>query len=168
MMSRSKMLYRSVFGVQRGFTLVEIMVTLVIASVAILALGAFSLSIMDHVIQSRERLVAVHLAEQVIEEWQHSSNDYYPSITADCSVSVGAAVLTAASTSTCTSASGMDMSFQITGSVAAANAPLASNLSSFQPMAAMGYSSTPKVKLVTVGWSHKGLPKSIYLTHVTR
>jgi len=152
----------------QGFTLIEIMVVLLVTSVALLSLGAFSLSVMDSGTQSRERLTAVHLAEQVIEEWQHNSNDYYPAIASDCAMSTGSAVLSAATTSTCTTASGTQNLFSITSNVADANAPLPSDLSNFQAMSAMSYSNTPKVKLVTVSWPHKGSTKSIYLTHLTR
>jgi len=153
---------------QRGFTLIEVMVVLLVTSVALLALGSFSLSVMDSGTQSRERLTAVHLAEQVIEEWQYDGNDYFPNIAANCSMSAGSAVLAAATTFTCTPAAGVQVMFSITASVADANAPLPSNLSTFQAMSAMSFSSTPKVKLVTVSWPHKGATKSIYLTHLTR
>ncbi len=153
---------------QKGFTLIEIMIVLLVTAVALLALGTFSLSVMDSGTQSRERLNAVHLAEQVIEEWQHNSNDYFPTIAADCSMSAGSAVLTAASTSICTPATGVNVSFTIVASVADANAPLPSDLSNFQAMTAMGLGNTPMVKLVTVSWPHKGSTNSIYLTHLTR
>jgi len=153
---------------QRGFTLIEIMVVLLVTSIALLSLGAFSLSVMDSGTQSRERLTAVHLAEQVIEEWQHNANDYFPDIAEDCSMNPGGAVLTAATTITCTPASGTQNLFSISADVADANAPLPSDLSNYQAMTAMSFSNTPKVKLVTVSWPHKGNTKSIYLTHLTR
>jgi len=160
----------SLHELPRGFTLIEIMVVLLVTSVALLSLGAFSLSVMDAGTQSRERLTAVHLAEQVIEEWQHNANDYYPSIASDCSMSAGSSVLglSATSTTSCTPAAGTQALFSIVLDVAAANAPLPADLNNFQAMSAMSYTNTPRVKLVTVSWPHKGSTKSIYLTHLTR
>jgi len=153
---------------QQGFTLIEIMIVLLVTAVALLALATLSLSVMDSGTESRERLNAVHLAEQVIEEWQYDSNDYYPVIASDCTMTTGTAVLSAASTSTCTPATGMNVSFTIVANVANADAPLPSDLANFQAMSAMTFGTTPMVKLVTVSWGHKGETKSIFLTHLTR
>ncbi len=158
---------------QRGFTLIEIMVVLLVTAVALLALGSFSLSVMDSGTQSRERLTAVHLAEQVIEEWQHDANDYYPAIASDCTMSAGSAALTIGTTKTytCTPVAGTQNLFTIAADVSAANAPLPDGLGNIASTAMSGtvtYINTPTVKLVTVSWPHKGATKSIYLTHLTR
>jgi len=77
---------------KQGFTLIEILVTLVIVSVAVLSLGGFTLSMVASGQVSRERLTAVHIAEQVLEFWQHDPADRPPSIaTATCELSQRAA-----------------------------------------------------------------------------
>jgi len=159
---------------QRGFTLIEILIVLMLTAIALLALGTFSLSVMDSGTVSRERLTAVHLAEQVIEEWQRSSVDELPTINADCSMDAStssiAVVKGSPETQTCASTSGnATVNFTVEASVADANAPLPSDLANFQAMSGtIAFPITPMVKLVTVSWSHKGKSKSIYLTHLTR
>jgi len=156
---------------QRGFTLIEILIVLMLTAIALLALGTFSLSVMDSGTVSRERLTAVHLAEQVIEEWQHNSNDYFPNIASDCSMSAGTSAPTYPATFTCTPAAGVNVNFTIAASVAAAEAPLPDGTGNVSFAALSGttaYTNTPVVKLVAVSWSHKGESRSIYLTHLTR
>lgn len=53
----------------RGFTLVEVLVSLVIISVGMLALGAFTLSVLASDNLSRQRTVATGLAEQELDRW---------------------------------------------------------------------------------------------------
>lgn len=153
-----------------GFTLIEVLIVLMLTAIALLALGTFSLSVMDSGTVSRERLTAVHLAEEVIEEWQHSSNDYPPAISGSCVISAGTSASNPSPTS-CTPSSGVHASFTINLSTNAAQAPLpdGSGGISMAPMSATStHTNTPMVKLVTVSWSHKGKTKSIYLTHLTR
>lgn len=154
-------------NMQQGFTLIEILIVLLLTSIAMLALGTFSLSVMDSSTGSRERLSAVHLAEQVIEEWQHNSNDYLPVIASDCSMSTATSAPSYPKTYTCKPTSGVKTTFTVQASVADAEAPR-SDGSAFAAMTSQGFSNTPKVKLVTVSWGHKGKTKSIYLTHLTR
>lgn len=52
-----------------GFTLIEALVTLVIISVSLLALGAFTLTVLSTDNTARHRTVATHLAEQELERW---------------------------------------------------------------------------------------------------
>lgn len=161
-------------GRQRGFTLIEILIALVITSSALLALGSFSLSVMDSGTVSRERLMAVHLGEQVIEEWQLNSSDELPDIDSSCSMDASSASTAVGIgtpiTQTCGFTSGNAIvNFTVVASVADANAPLPSDLTDFQPMTGtLAFPNTPRVKLVTVRWTHKGVVKSIYLTHLTR
>lgn len=159
----------------RGFTLIEVLVVLLLTSVALLALGAFSVSVIDTGTQSRERLTAVHLAEEVIEVWQHNPNDYYPSIASDCTISDGTSALSAGSSvtphPTCTPATGPNVQFTFVISAAAVTAPKADNSGTiaFTALTATAaHPNTPVVKLVKVDWTHKGQAKSIYLTHLTR
>jgi len=161
-------------SLQKGFSLIEILIVLLLTAIALLALGTFSLSVMDSGTVSRERLTAVHLAEQVIEEWQRNGSDELPTIGADCSMDAStsslAVVKGSPETQTCASTSGnATVNFTVVASVSDANAPLPSDLSNFQPMSGTtAFPITPMVKLVTVSWIHKGKSKSIYLTHLTR
>jgi len=69
-----------------GFTLVEVMVTLAIVSIGMLALGAFYASMVKSEGISQERLAAVHMAEQLIESWQKANIAPTP----DCTLLKGA------------------------------------------------------------------------------
>jgi prepilin-type N-terminal cleavage/methylation domain-containing protein len=150
-----------------GFTLIEILITLVIVSVALLSLGSFAISIIDSGQQSRERLSAVHLAEQVLEFWQHDSNDFVPSIASDCVLTTGSSIPSPSITATCTPTTGVSMAHTVVASNTQASGPLPSNLSAFQSFTSAGLTLTPMTKVVTVSWSHKGTARSVYLTHLT-
>ncbi len=152
-----------------GFTLIEILVTLVIVSVAVLSLGSFSISMVGSGQVSRERLTAVHLAEQVLEYWQHDSNDYAPVIaTADCSLSAATAAPAYPVSVTCAPASGIGAAYTIVSNETQATGPLPASQSAFQPFTTQGYNNTPQTKVVTVSWTHKNKTHSIYLTHMSQ
>jgi len=154
---------------QAGFTLIEILVTLVIVSVAVLSLGNFTISMVGSGQVSRERLTAVHLAEQVLEYWQHDSNDYAPVIaTADCSLSASTAAPTYPVSVTCTASTGIGSAYTIVSNQTQATGPLPANLTTFQPLTKQGYTNTPQTKVVTVSWAHKSKTHSIYLTHMSQ
>jgi prepilin-type N-terminal cleavage/methylation domain-containing protein len=150
-----------------GFTLIEILVALVIVSVALLSLGSFAISIIDNGQQSRERLSAVHLAGQVLEFWQQDTDDYMPAIASDCVLTTGTSVTPPSPDPTCTPASGVSIAYTVAASVAKASGPRWQNLSTFLPFDSAGLPLTPMIKLVTVSWQHKGAPHSVYLTHLT-
>jgi len=157
---------------QRGFTLIEILIVLLMTAVALMALGTFSVAMMDSGTKSRERLLAVHLAEQVIEEWQVDKvNDFPPVVSATCAVTAGTSS-TLPAPQACTP--GAQTQFTVTMGRTQAQAPLptnpnnnGSNSGSFSIRPMIG-SPTPYVKVVTVSWVHKGSSFSIYLTHLTR
>lgn len=169
---------KSVEHSSSGFTLIEIMVALVIVSVGVLALGSFGVSIMGSGQVSRERLTAVHLAEQVLEFWQNDANDRPPNI------AVGTCGLTARGadpagypvTVVCTPDAGIGISYTIdvNRSVAQARLPSAPN-NSFG-IANGGVAGdknmvgtiTPWTKVVTVSWTNKGNLRSVFLTHMTK
>jgi type IV pilus assembly protein PilV len=152
---------------EKGFTLIEVLIALLLASIMLLALGAFSLSVMSNNIVSNERLTAVHLAEQAIETWQRDSNDYFPNIASDCSMTSATSAPSYPVQNTCKPATGTQVSFTITASVASVKAPLATGSGLQTLSATTDHPNTPKVKLVTVAWMHNGKSKSIYLTHLT-
>jgi len=152
-----------------GFTLIEILVTLVIVSVAVLSLGSFTVSMVSSGNVSRERLAAVHVAEQVLEYWQHDNSDFAPTISStDCSMSTATSLPPYPVSVTCRPASGVSVSYTIVSDQIQASGPLPSNLSAFQSFTKQGYNNTPQTKVVTVSWSHQGKGHSIYLTHLSQ
>ena len=148
-----------------GFTLIEVLVALVIVSVAVLSLGSFTISTMSTGQVSRERLSAVHLAEQVLEFWQHDANDNAPVIGVGCALSTGAPNMPISVT--CTPTTGIGISYTIQATQVQVSGPMPASLSSFQNFTKQGYNNTPQTKLVTVSWSNKGKSHSIYLTHLS-
>lgn len=151
-----------------GFTLIEILVTLMIVSVAVLSLGNFTIAMVGSGQVSQERLAAVHLAEQVLEYWQHDTNDYAPTISAtDCSMSKTSSTPTYPVSITCTPSVGISTHFTIKNNQVQATGPLPGNLSTFQNFTKQVYKNTPQTKVVMVSWTHRGQTHSIYLTHLT-
>jgi prepilin-type N-terminal cleavage/methylation domain-containing protein len=150
-----------------GFTLIEILITLVISSVIILSLGGFAVSIIDNGQLSRERLSAVHLAEQVLEFWQHDANDYLPTMASDCTLATSSSAPGYPASTTCTPATGVSIVYTVVVSETQASGPLPSNPSAFQPFTSSGLTVTPMTKLVTVSWKHKGTSRSVFLTHLS-
>ena len=165
----SKLLNRKSAEEESGFTLIEIMVALVVVSVGLLGLGSFTFSILDSSQLAKERLGAVHVAEQVIEFWQHDTNDFLPTISsANCAVSTAGSQSTFPKTVSCTPTTGVSIPYTIVVKTAVPQGPLASSLTTMQSFTNQGYPNDPIIKLVQVNWSHKGAPHSIYLTHMTR
>jgi len=180
--------HRSVCQTQRGFTLIEILIVLLMTAVALMALGTFSVAMMDSGTKSRERLLAVHLAEQVIEEWQVDKvNDFPPVVqnnatTNTCEVLAGSSTPTFPFTQTCKIGAQTVYTVKMTRTQAQAPLPKKPNnnnsnsVSSSTPsIRNMIGSPTPYVKAVTVSWTHKGVSPDcltgvncIYLTHLTR
>jgi prepilin-type N-terminal cleavage/methylation domain-containing protein len=153
---------------ESGFTLIEVLVTLVIVAVAVLSLGSFTISTVKSGQTSHARLAAVHLAEQVLEFWQHDANDFAPVIaTADCTLSAANAQPQYPVTVTCTPASGGSAAFTVVTDQAPATGPLPGNLNAFQNFTKQGYANTPQTKVVTVSWSSQGKTRSVFLTHMS-
>jgi len=150
---------------QTGFTLIEVLVALIIVSVAVLSLGSFTISTVSTGQVSRERLSAVHLAEQVLEFWQHDANDNAPVIGNGCALTTGAPNMPI--NVTCTPTTGIGISYTVQAAEVQVSGPLPASLSAFQNFAKQGYNNTPQTKLVTVSWSNKGKSHSIYLTHLS-
>jgi len=180
-------LFTVVKSSESGFTLVEILVALVIVSIGVLALGSFGVASMSSGQTSRERLTAVHLAEQVIEEWQSTdalptlNTDYCQTATAwSASTSTSAAPCPTTdtittSTATCAPQSGAKISYAITAiesRVCGAPAAGGNAMAFFGTTSAMGATITnanpPKTKVVTVSWTRREVTRSVYLTHLSR
>jgi len=151
-----------------GFTLIEVLVALVIVSVAVLSLGSFTISTVGSGQVSRERITAVHLAEQVLEFWQHDANDYAPVIAANCNLtSKNGGAPNYPLSVTCTPTTGIGIAYTIQASQVQVSGPLAGNLGAFLNFTGQGVYNTPQTKLVTVSWANKGKPHTIYLTHLS-
>ena len=164
----------------RGFTLIEILVALTIVSVGVLALGSFSISTLGNGQTSRERLTAVHFAEQFIEEWQQT--DTLPTLdTSYCKTAVSWTVSTAntalpcpvsgtttTSVATCTPLFGSQLSYTISATESRVCGPPKDGGSKFKFYSASLPSSNPKTKLVKVSWTRKGKTMSVFLTHLSR
>ncbi|MDQ6974978.1 MAG: prepilin-type N-terminal cleavage/methylation domain-containing protein [Mariprofundaceae bacterium] len=161
---------------QSGFTLVEVMVAMVIVVVGVLALQSFYAGIIRSEQLSQERITAVHMAEQIIEEWQQRSAPPNPSVnplpTVNCATNP-ATTLTLGAATACTSSSGAATTFSITPTEARSQAPLPPNHANnnttgiiWGDMADIG-GVTPNIRTVTVSWNYKGATKSIMLTHLT-
>jgi len=178
---------KSVEHSSSGFTLIEIMVALVIVSVGVLALGSFGISSMSSGQVSRDRLTAVHLAEQVIEEWQ--STDILPVLDTNYCQTASAWVASTAntvapcpttdtvttSTANCTPLSGEKITYSITTSESRVCGPQAAGGAAFgfyNTASVMGSTisnvTNPRTKVVTVNWTQKGVARSVYLTHLSR
>lgn len=150
-----------------GFTLIEILITLVISSVIILSLGGFALSIIDGGQMSRERLSAVHLAEQVLESWQRDTNDRLSTIASDCTLTPAASAPSYPVSVTCTPDTGVTIAYTVVANETQASGPLPPVLSAFQSFGSSGFTVTPMTKVVTVSWMHKGTSRSVFLTHLS-
>lgn len=175
---------------ERGFTLVEVLVTLVIISFGMLALGSFYAESLSQESVAQERLAAVHMAEQLIEDWQKSNAPPTP----DCTFSTGvaaSALEVGKEILKCRANQGIPVQFDILISESDALAPLPpahpKNMNPSAPdntkMAVLlqNYDPTdptrmrmdpasPSVKLraVRVKWDHKGQQRTVYLTNITR
>jgi len=164
----------------RGFTLVEILITLLIVSVGMLALGSFFASSIKQESLAQERIAAVHMAEQIIEDWQRTNTLPTP----DCTVAGVAATALVVGTAIngCVANSGVPVSFSIVINETAATAPLPSAhpngpaaagvlLSGINPNAPFNViagSPSVMVRIVSVSWQQGGNPYNVFLTHIRR
>jgi len=173
----------------KGFTLIETMVTLVILAVGLLALGVFYISVIDSQQVAQERLRAVHLAEQVMENWQYDANDYVPNISSGCVLSVPSSAPAYPASVSCAYSS-LSVTYAIWSDTFQAQAPLPTNPNSGgAPLVSPNTgtfsirnmqkvivdtptthnSVTPMLKVVKVSWSHKGKAQQpVVLTHISR
>jgi len=174
----------------KGFTLIEAMVSMVILSVGLLALGTLYVNVMDKQQIAQERLMAVHLAEQVMEYWQHDATDYVPNIDSTCRLTPGSSS-TPGTISPCTTPTPFQVTYTISASISQAQAPLPTNpnnggsplvspnpppnpgdflIRNMQKVTGpAGTSGVPMLKVVKVSWTHKGKTQTpVVLTHISR
>jgi len=170
-----------------GFTLIEILVTLLIVSVGMLALGSFFGSSIRIEGMAQERIAAVHMAEQLIEDWQKTNTPPTPDCTV-AGVAAGALVLGTTLTN-CKANNGVPVAFSLLLTQKVATAPLPTSHPSYaagtavpgQPNVKVGTmlqgvfngqvlngSAPVEVRTVSVSWQHGGKPYNVYLTHITR
>ena len=163
----------------RGFSLIEVMVTLVIVSVGMLALGSFYVTSVTTEGASQQRLAAIHMAEKIIEDWQNTNIAPTP----DCKVGGVAAGTLALGTATtsCVPNDGIPVFFNILIEETDAKAPIpnghllstagaggAPMLGSLLTDPTDNSSNHVKVRKVRVSWTVKGQTRKVLLTHITR
>lgn len=167
----------------KGFTLVEILITLLIVSVGMLALGSFFASSIKLEGLAQERIAAVHMAEQIIEDWQRTNTLPTPACTVP-NVAVTALTIGSARNN-CVADSGVPVAFSVMINERDARGPLPTDHPNNSNASAAGAvvtgvflkvdasnnlipNSPVKVRIVSVSWQHDGNPYNIYLTHITR
>jgi len=164
---------------QSGFTLVEAMLAMVIVSIGALALQSFYTAVIRSQQLSQERLIAVHMAEQIIEGWQQSNTDLPPTV--DCTEG-SPTTLTLDTAVTCTPTGGNSKPFSITAKRTIAMAPMPNNpgaptwrtmpgaidIYGNPSLDANGTPIEPMVRTITINWDYKGETKTVMLTHLTR
>jgi len=162
-----------------GFSLIEMMVTMLIVSVGMLALGSFYFSSISAERVAQERVAAVHLAEQIIENWQKDNSNPIP----DCQVAGVAAVAlvpNAPILAGCVPNNGIPVPLDISITELDASAPIP-NAHLLHPTGAgapvMGNlltvptnaaSAHVKIRTVKVAWAVQGKARDVMLTHITR
>ncbi len=153
----------------RGFTLIEAMLTMVIASVAILALQSFYTSILQSEALAESRITAVHLAEQIIESWQQANTAAPPPV--QCVN--GLVNLQLNLPTPCIVPGSNDTAFTITATINPAKAPMPqaggvawANLPGVTDP--YGVVTNPDIRVVTIEWQHRGEIKRVMLTHLAR
>jgi len=177
---------------QKGFTLVEVLVALVVISVGMLALGAFYTSMIKQESIAQERIEAVHMAEQLIEDWERTNKPPTPNCTVPNGTVKPLIVGTQLQGCTVDIGKGVPVSFDILINEQPAKAPLPvshpNNPNTITPVINSSgvdvYTMLQKtdvygnviqnsppvmVRSVTVSWTHgTKKPHSVLLTHITR
>lgn len=149
----------------KGFSLIEMMVAMVIVSVGMLALGSFYLASIQSEGVSQQRLSAVHMAEQILEGWQHTNV-----ITLDC-LGVAQEIIAvpqpgAVTRTGCKAAEGTPVSFDIVASQRAAQAPLATPGGVVMGNLVDNYANVIPLRSVKVSWVNNGKTRFVLLTHI--
>jgi len=149
---------------ERGFTLIESMIALMVISIGLLAIGSFTISVMSADALARERIMATHIAEQVLEEWAQTGALATFGITTPATpVSIAD---TDTQTATYTPTAVVSVAYTISATANAMIAPLPDGAGNVADSMLTG-TPTPIEKEVTVSWTHKGKAYSISLSHST-
>ncbi len=154
---REKTDLAATWAAEQGFTFIETLIALFVLSVGLLALGGLSLNLIQQDQLSRERTMATHLAEQLMEEWVATDNllthgfTAAPAVGTSLSQTVNLSSVSTAYTVTATAAA-MTGAGPVTGA------------------AAISYTGTPTpmMRTMTVAWLHAGRSYQVLLTHVTK
>jgi len=163
----------------QGFTLIEVLVTLVIVSVGMLALGSFYVTSINSEGVAQERIAAIHLAEQLVEDWQKT--DVRP--TPDCTLPGGSAagqLALGTKMLQCKANNGLSWTFDILIDENQAMAPIPPD--HVNNPAAGGAAATANqtilgglvdtagnpvnVRFVKILWKHKGAERFVFLTNM--
>ncbi len=169
---------RRAYQAEQGFSLIEVMVTLLVVSVGMLALGSFYVSSMQSERVSQERVAAVHLAEQILEDWQNTNSNPTP----DCQIAgvAAGALVVGAEISSCVMNNGIRTPFNILINEFPAKAPVpkghpshsgattAPEMGVLLQDPANAASSPVNVRTVRVSWTVTGKTRKVLLTHITR
>ncbi len=159
---------RRVREAMRGFTIIEALIAMLIAMVALLAIGSFFITVLDQGQVARERLAAVHLAESLLEDWQNDAQDRFPGIRADCSTRPFNQPRHYPVKATC-SPSSSPVHYQITADVVPAKGPLPPAPLAIRDFGRpAGFVVAPRVKVVKVAWTHKQQGREVFLMDVSR
>ncbi len=142
---------------EAGFTLIEGMIALIVISIGLLALGSFTISVLRADANARARILATHIAEQMLEEWAATSDLATYGLSAP---SAGSSV-----TGTYTPAD-INVTYTLTAEASSMIAPIPDGAGSVNNQALTG-TPTPIEKKVTIAWDNGGVTYSIYLTHAT-
>jgi len=126
---------------ERGFTLIEIMVAMLIASVTLLALGAFTIAVLSQDNVARQRVVATHLGEQMVDEWMGTTQLPNPPFVVQPVPGTPAVVVQAASPNT------LNTAYTLSATVNT-----------------LALNGGPQELAVTVSWTNKGINHQIILT----
>ncbi|PIV29030.1 MAG: hypothetical protein COS35_14170, partial [Zetaproteobacteria bacterium CG02_land_8_20_14_3_00_50_9] len=165
-----------------GFTLTEVLVTLTVISIGMLALGSFYVSSISQEGIAQERLAAVHMAEQLIEDWQQTNNPPTPECTLAPKGKAPGQLVVGKTLASCTPNIGVPVLFDIFINEVDAKGPIppehANNPNASGPGASIlgpfledptnPSSASVKLRSVKVSWMHKNELRSVLLTHITR
>lgn len=124
---------------QRGFTLIELMVTMLIASVAMLAIASLMIQVISSDSVAIQRSVATHIAEQQLENWYNG---------------------TTPTSNTVVTIDNVDYRLNNPDETGANASGVWINT--------LAGSTTGQVRAVTVYWQHKGRTHSVTATHMQR
>ncbi|MDQ6951739.1 MAG: prepilin-type N-terminal cleavage/methylation domain-containing protein [Mariprofundales bacterium] len=112
----------------QGFSLIEVMVAMLVASVGIMSLTTLTISSLNANTLARERIAATNLAVEVIESWQASTTDTLPTLVcANGSIQLTTGIPGGTQSSCQLNSGEVKTSFTITISTQAVQAPLPPN-----------------------------------------